>query len=291
MFINSMWCPAPAKRVSLTRGGFPHVQGAGMKTRWLLVSLAAGVMFGCPQQASAQSEPYRQAQAGPNQKQTPRGPRLDPEDQLRPGQFDSPQEPDRGPAPARSSKKAAPKRPAEPTRVVACSGTFAKDSDHSKLAAAFRPENVELAAVDAGTGKKAVGSVLFPKDPKRRLEVWWRDEANHSGTYLIVIGGQSTWTGPKGVRLGLGLAALEKLNTKPFTLMGFGKDGVAPVTDWQSGALGELPGDCVMRVSFRPDPKTPAAARNAISSDKEFASSDAVVRAVKPSVSEILIGY
>jgi hypothetical protein len=144
--------------------------------------------------------------------------------------------------------------------------------------------------VDAGDGKKVMASVLFPKDPKRRLEVWWRDEANHSGTYLIVIGGQSTWTGPKGVRLGLGLAALEKLNGKPFRLMGPGKDGVATVTDWQDGALGQLP-DCAVRASFRPDPKTPAAARNAISSDKEFASSEAVVRAVKPTVSEILIGY
>jgi hypothetical protein len=72
--------------------------------------------------------------------------------------------------------------------------------------------------------------------------------------------------------------------------MGPGKDGVATVTDWQDGALGQLP-DCAVRVSFRQDPRTPAAARNANSSDKEFASSEAVVRAVKPTVSEILIGY
>ena len=259
-----------------------------MKTRWLLVSLAAGVVFGCPQQASAQSEPYRQAQAAPNQRQTPRPPTLDPEYELRPGQIEPAQEPERPAAP--SAQKAAPKRVPEPARVVACSGTFARDSDYSKLAAAFRSENVNLAPVDAGNGKKVMASVLFPKDPKRRLEVWWRDEVNHSGTYLIVIGGQSTWTGPNGVRLGLGLAALEKLNGNPFKLMGPDKDGVATVTDWQNGALGQLP-DCAVRVSFRPDPKAPATARSAISSDKEFASSEAVIRAVKPTVSEILIGY
>jgi hypothetical protein len=93
------------------------------------------------------------------------------------------------------------------------------------------------------------------------------------------------------VRLGLGLAALEKLNSKPFRLMEPGKDGVVTVTDWQNGAFGQLPGECAVRVSFRVDPKTPAAARSAISSDKEFGSNKAVVRAVKPAVSEILIGY
>ena len=259
-----------------------------MKTRWLLVSLAAGIVFGCAQQASGQSEPYRQAQAAPNQRQTPRPPTLDPEYELRPGQIEPAQEPERPAAP--SAQKAAPKRVPEPARVVACSGTFARNSDYSKLAAAFRSENVNLAPVDAGSGKKVMASVLFPKDPKRRLEVWWRDEVNHSGTYLIVIGGQSTWTGPNGVRLGSGMAALEKLNSKPFRLMGFGKDGVATVTDWQNGAFGQLP-DCAVRVSFRPDPKAPATARSAISSDKEFASSEAVIRAVRPTVSEILVGY
>jgi hypothetical protein len=247
-----------------------------MKIRLLLAPLAAGVVFGCPQQSSAQLEPYRQAQAAPNQRQMPLPPSL--KDELRPGRIEPFQEPER-PPPAPSAKKAAPKHAPEPARVVACNGTFA------------RSENVDLAAVDAGDGKKVMASVLFPNDPKRRLEVWWRDEANHSGTYLIVIGGQSTWTGPNGVRLGTGMAALEKLNGKPFRLMGFGKDGVATVTDWQNGALGQLAGDCAMRVSFRLYPKTPAAARNAVSSEKEFESSDAVVRAVKPTVSEILLGY
>src|SRR5262249_53442147 len=111
-----------------------------MKTRWLLVSLAAGVVFGCPQQASAQSEPYRPAQAAPNT--------LDPEYKLRPGQIEPAREPDRPAAP--SAQKAAPKRVPEPARVVACSGTFARDSDYNKLAAAFRSENVNLAPVDAG---------------------------------------------------------------------------------------------------------------------------------------------
>ena len=137
-----------------------------MKTRWLLVSLAAGIVFGCAQQASGQSEPYRQAQAAPNQRQTPRPPTLDPEYELRPGQIETAQEPER-PSTAPSAQKAAPKRVPEPARVVACSGTFARDSDYSKLAAAFRSENVSLAPVDAGDGKKVMASVQTPSADSR----------------------------------------------------------------------------------------------------------------------------
>jgi hypothetical protein len=46
---------------------------------------------------------------------------------------------------------------------------FARNSDYTKLAAAFRSENVDLAAVDAGDGKKAMASVLFPNDPSADL--------------------------------------------------------------------------------------------------------------------------
>jgi hypothetical protein len=76
-----------------------------MKTRLFLVSLAAGAIFGCPQQSYAQSEPYRQAQVAPNQMQTPRPPRLDPEYELRPGKIEPVQEPERPAGP--SAQKAA----------------------------------------------------------------------------------------------------------------------------------------------------------------------------------------
>jgi len=266
-----------------------------MHSRWLLAFLALGVVVAGPMQSLAPLDTYREAQAAPNQRQAPRNPQLDAEDQLTPGQIERAQERERGPdrpgAAAPAAKTAAPKRPAEPARVVACGGAFAKDSDHAKLVAAFKPENVAFTDVDAGDGRKVKASVVFPKDPKRRLEVWWKDEAARSGIYLVVIGGQSIWTAPKGIRLGLQVPALEKLNGKPFTIKGFDKDGIAMAIDWQNGAFEQLPGNCGVRVFFRPDPKASATARNAVSSDKEFASTDGVVRAVKPAISEILIGY
>jgi hypothetical protein len=177
------------------------------------------------------------------------------------------------------------------THAVACSSAFAKDSSHLKLTTAFGSKNVTFTEVEAGDGSKVPSSVLFPNDPKRRLEVWWSDPATRKVTYLIVIGGESNWSAPGGLRLGQSVEQLEKLNHKPFKLKGFDKDHVATVSDWDGGALGMLAGGCKAGVSLRADVKTSAAALTALAADKEFSSSDKAMRAAKPKVSEILIGY
>src|SRR5215470_8919177 len=108
--------------------------GGGMHSRWLLALLALGLGIAGPMQSLAPLDPYREAQAAPNQRQAPRNPQLDTEDQLTPGQIERAQErerePDRPGATSTAAKAVAPKRSAEPPRFVACGGAFAKDSDH-----------------------------------------------------------------------------------------------------------------------------------------------------------------
>ena len=52
-----------------------------------------------------------------------------------------------------------------------------------------------------------------------------------------------------------------------------------------------LPGGCKSGVSLRADPKAAADAVSALPADHEYSSADPAMRAVKPTVSEILIGY
>jgi hypothetical protein len=239
-------------------------------------------------------------------------PNLDETDQLAPSQMNhpipgavsepthdstrAPRPPSRSPtnatANAAGEAPTAAEKPARManTRTVACSGAFAKDSSSLKLAMVFDSRNISFTEVDA-SGSKVAASVLFAKDPKHRLEVWWSNPANRSQTYLILINGQSTWTGPGGMRLGLTLAQLEKLNHKPFKLKGFSKDNVATVSDWDGGALADLAGGCKSGVSLSADSKAPAEAVSTLASDHEYSSSDPAMLAVKPTVSEILIGY
>ena len=178
-----------------------------------------------------------------------------------------------------------------PTTVVACSGTFAKDSSHLKLAMFFDSKNITFTDVEASDGSKVPASILFPNDPKRRLEVWWSNETARKDIYLIVISGQSTWTAPGGLRLDQTLEQVEKINHKAFKLKGFDKDRIATVSDWDGGELATLAGDCSAGLGLRADAKASAEKINALSADKEYSSSDPAIRAAKPTVSEILIGY
>jgi hypothetical protein len=203
------------------------------------------------------------------------------------------------PSPSRAATATAPAavpaapgapKPAAAAHAVACSGAFAKDSNHIKLMQTFQPKNVEYGEVAGAGGTKLNASILYPKDPKRHLEVMWQNEAGRSDTSVIVITGQSTWTGPKGLRLGLTLAALEKLNGKGFKVSGFDQPDGSAVLDWQGGALASLPGGCKVGIRLAADRK---AAADALAAAKgtEFGSSDAAMRAVKPTVAEILLGY
>jgi hypothetical protein len=283
-----------------------------------VISPAAAVTLATQQLAQTQSaDPNTPDQAAPvakphrkGSKQTnPTNPDLDTNDQLAPSQMQQ-QMPPAVPQPTSAPVK--PTRPAAHTttdaaaaapsgpkagagiasaRVVACSGAFSKDSSHLRLAMTFDSKNVTFADVDSSNGTKVPASVLFPNDPKRRLEVWWANPAARNQTYLIVINGKSTWTAPGGMKLGLTLAQLEKLNHKPFKVKGFDKDGTATISDWDGGALATLAGGCKSGMSVQADPKAAPDAIAALSADKEYSSDDPALRAVKPVVSEILIGY
>jgi hypothetical protein len=194
------------------------------------------------------------------------------------------EEPLQSPAPSKQPRPTA-------SYAVTCGGVFAQDSTHLKLAGKYDSRNITFAEVDGPEGSKIPGSILFPNDPRHRLEVLWANEAARSGTSVIAINGKSQWSAPKGMKLGLPLAALEKANGKPFKLSAFGADGTAGVAGWEGGALDSLPGGCKIGMRLAADAKTPPEARSAVSGDKEFLSSDAGVRALKPTVVEILVGY
>ena len=233
-------------------------------------------------------------------------PDLDADDQLAPAQIRQPMPAavatptggqTRPRAAARASEASAePGVSARPARaakryVIACDGVFGRDSSHAKLAMAFRSRNVAFTQVDAASGGKVMASVLFAKDPKRRLEVWWSKPASRTDTHLIVINGRSDWIAPGDLRLGLTLADLERLNGKPFKLIGFDKNNVAALSDWNGGSLSALPGGCKIGVSLRAALTTSASDLSALSADRAFTSADSAMRAANPTVTEILVAY
>jgi hypothetical protein len=290
----------------------------GRLARALLLSLVASVSNPAwaqqrsvaPNQPSIMNEEEDTAPVAPAEKPTRRqlqapaletDPDLDAADQLAPSQIRQPMpgavaEPTGG-GRRRATRGAALESGAEPripamakTDSVACNGVFARDSSHSKLAMAFQSRNVAFTQVDGPSGGKIMATVLFAKDPKRRLEVWWTNQASRNDTHLIVINGASTWGAPGQLRLGLTLSQLEQINGKAFKLTGFDKNNVATLTSWNGGDLSLVPGGCKVGISLRAR-TTSASALGALSANREFTSGDSAMRTTNPEVSEILIAY
>jgi hypothetical protein len=269
---------------------------------WLAAAFAAGLPLAVHAQhfPSPLDEPAPAAQA-PEQPpaQAPKKKKAEkraakPAQQDQPPIVNLPVDPDGQPPPADAVPAVSPaaRHPsgAAPPHAVACSGAFAKNSSHIRLAQIFGPQNLTYTEVDGAGNTKVQASVLYPKDPKRHLEVMWKNEASRVDTSVIAINGQSTWTGPKGLHLGLPIAAVEKLNGKPFQIAGFDQDNAGAALDWQGGALEKVPGGCKVSVRLAPDPKASDDARKE-AGGATLMSSDATVRAVKPTIAEILIGY
>jgi hypothetical protein len=235
--------------------------------------------------------PAQKAQPKAKAKQPPR----DDVEELTPGQIRRAQElsqpPKRDPAAMpQAVKRPSKKKGGAQPRQIECRGAFARDSSHIRLAQVFGNDNVTYTEVDGPDNSKLMASVLFPRDPQRRLEVLWNNDSSRSGTQVIAINGKSAWSAPRGIKLGTAIAAVEKLNGKPFTITGFGADG-SSTADWQGGAMLSLQGGCKIGMRFAADPRAPEAARQQTSQAKELPSNDPNVRAVRPTVVEIFIGY
>jgi hypothetical protein len=115
---------------------------------------------------------------------------------------------------------------------------IAAQSSEAELRERFGKTAISSARVELGEGETTPGTVLFPEDSVRRLEIVWQDTVGRRRPARIIIRGErSKWQVGPGVSLDTSLAGLERLNGKPFTLAGFGWDYAGVVTGWNGGAL------------------------------------------------------
>jgi hypothetical protein len=156
------------------------------------------------------------------------------------------------------------------------------------LVTRFGNDNVVTDSILRGEGEFERGTVLFPRDVSRRVDIVWQDSLGLRWPEFVRIRGDSSaWRGPSGVHLGTTLRVLERVNGKPFRLAGFGFDGSGFVTSWAKGAL-EHPGapGCSFRVNLEPTVRSPQNRvwYNQLRGDREFSSAHPAMRALNPRV-------
>lgn len=174
---------------------------------------------------------------------------------------------------------------------LACEGPFAKDTTHAKLVTEFGANNIAFKDVELPSGVLTKASVLFDHDLTKRVVVYWKDNKSRTRPKSISIEAPSTWKGPGGVRNGLTLKDLEKINGEGFSVTGFGGVGGGSVSGLK-GPLADLPGDCTLTILFEPGIANPLPPRFAsVTGDRLIASKNLVLRRVRPHVSEWSINY
>lgn len=148
--------------------------------------------------------------------------------------------------PARSADAAAANhRAASANKMIADSllilpGAFSEQTTLTDFQSLFGKLNVrviESAGIDTATERSLL---LFPDDPARRAQVHFHDSAALKSVAEISVSDPgSRWRGKQGVRIGMSLAELRKINGKQFFLSGFDDGRQGAVRDQWSPALEE----------------------------------------------------
>ena len=199
----------------------------------------------------------------------------------------------RKPAAEPARQEALPDRPNDLPQVptLACAGPFARDTSHTKLAAEFGARNVTFKDVTTPGNILMKATVIFDDDPTRRVTVFWSNPKARAQPSAILVEAPSVWSGPGGIRNGLPLKEMEKLNGGGFSMVGFGGVNGGVVSDLK-GVFAAVPGDCTLKIRFEPGIANPLPAIFAsITGDRTVSSTNLLLRRARPQVIAWSVNY
>ena len=170
-------------------------------------------------------------------------------------------------------------------------GPLSSRSSAADLRSHYGAQNVEPARIELGEGETAPGTVLYPGDSRRRLEIIWRDAvAQQRPARIILRGPRSQWQVGRGISLGTSLQDLERLNGRPFTLAGFGWDYAGVIISWNGGSLEKpLAG---IKLYLDPGPaQNESAPYSQVIGDRDYSSSLPAMQQLNPRVAQIFVDF
>ncbi|WP_052025336.1 hypothetical protein [Asticcacaulis sp. AC402] len=138
-------------------------------------------------------------------------------------------------------------------------------------------------------GTQLMGAILYPDDPKRRIDIVWWDDARTVVSTVRARGEDSRVTGPLGVHVGTALADVEAANGKPFLISGFGWD-YGGYGDFSGGKLSREVAGCHISLRFD-NVSGKGVVADGIMGEVQVTSDDPRVKAYAPVVTEISVGW
>ncbi len=141
---------------------------------------------------------------------------------------------------------------------------------------AYGKQNLKLQKIPSAEGEEIDGANLFANTDRELEIVWDPDNAKKKVVFDIRIIGKA-WKFENGLKSGMTVEEVEKINGKPFKIAGF---------SWDYGGYANFEGGkLAAKVSVRFSPTTDEVP-DYLQGDKQLASTDKKLRAVKPVVDE-----
>jgi hypothetical protein len=172
---------------------------------------------------------------------------------------------------------------------ITCEGAFGVDTSEARLKEVYGAENVVTGDVDGPEGTTMLATEVFPDDPQKRMMfVWWNEETLTDVSYVELPPGDSV----AGVKLGMTVKEVEAINGEPFSMTGFWWD-YGGFAGFQSGTLAELPGGCMIQLSFNPGVSDYPASLDVepVSGDRQVDSTEPLLETLDVRVDSISLGY
>jgi hypothetical protein len=149
------------------------------------------------------------------------------------------------------------------------------------------------AEIDVGEGFTQPGLIIYKNDPARRLGVTFNSDTPPHPAIIFICYQQfrtpCRWRTRSGVRWGMTIKDLERLNGAPFQITGSGTDVSGNVVSWNGGRLEQelaSAGRLVVNLNVNGllNPAITATEYEAITGDRIFPSSHPVLQKLNPRV-------
>lgn len=175
-------------------------------------------------------------------------------------------------------------------------GAITRQASEADLKRIYGRRNVRSTKVSLGEGEYEPGTVIYPNDPHRIIEVVWKDARRKRFPKRIQLTGEkSVWRTRHSISLGTRLKELERINGKPFVLAGFGWDYEGTVVSWEGGKLaGEFENDgrvVLLRLSDQTNHGASGEEVGSVAGDNDFPSSHRVMQKINPKVYQIIVEF
>ena len=175
-------------------------------------------------------------------------------------------------------------------------GAITPQTSEADLKRIYGRKNVQRTKVSLGEGEYEPGTVIYPNDPTRIIEIVWKDARRKRFPKRIQLTGErSVWRTRHGISLGTRLKQLERINGKPFVLTGFSWDYEGTVVSWEGGKLErefEKDGRVVLlRLSDQTDHGVSGEDTGSVAGDRDFPSSNQVIQKINPKVYQIIVEF